>query len=68
MSSSSTSRRRAQWHEVSVTLPSERRVVDTMSRSGVQQPLRRIGNLWYLPDESLYVYYEVIFWRYLEDE
>lgn len=29
-----------------------------------QQKLKRIGNLWYFPDGSMYVYYTPTHWRY----
>ncbi|QNH21194.1 hypothetical protein HEP73_02106 [Xanthomonas sp. GW] len=29
-----------------------------------EQPLKRRGNLWWFPDDSMYVYYTPTHWRY----
>ena len=44
-------------------LPPERKIVETISASGQQTKLMRIGKLWFLPDGSMYVYYTPTFWR-----
>lgn len=54
------------WNHTSSQLPEEGRVVLTISESGMEQALKRQGNLWYLPDGSMYVYYTPIKWRYLK--
>ena len=38
-------------------------VVETKAPSGNVQPLKRRGNLWFLPDGSMYVYYTPVAWR-----
>ena len=53
----------AVWNRVSDKLPPEELVVDTISRGGLQQRLKRRGSLWFFPDSSMYVYYEIRFWR-----
>lgn len=32
------------------------------------QPLKRVGNLWFFPDEHMYVYYDPTHWRPLPYE
>lgn len=44
-------------------LPPEGVLVDTISANGVAQPLKRRGGLWFIEDDSMYVYYEVKYWR-----
>lgn len=45
-------------------LPEERVVVACMDSGGHWQDLKRIGNLWWFPDGSMYVYYTPTMWRY----
>jgi hypothetical protein len=54
------------WTATSDGLPEEWRVVDTISPNGIQQQLKRQGNLWFAPDGSMYVYYMPIFWKHTE--
>jgi hypothetical protein len=55
------------WIEVKKKLPPEGEVVETKidNHSGVRnvQPLKRLGGLWYFPDDSMYVYYTPTHWR-----
>lgn len=55
------------WIRVSDRLPTENKVVDTIIDDGKfirnMQKLKRKGNLWYLPDGSMYVYYTPTHWR-----
>lgn len=53
------------WTPTSSLLPDEGKVVETMSAGGQVQNLKRLGKLWFFPDGSMYVYYEVAFWRAL---
>ena len=47
--------------------PSENTVVMTKidDEKGVrnEQPLKRQGNLWFIPDDSMYVYYTPTHWK-----
>lgn len=45
-------------------LPEEGRLCETISPGGLEQTLKRQGNLWFAPDGSMYVYYTPIMWRY----
>lgn len=40
----------------------------TMGPGGVEQPLKRSGNLWFVPDGSMYVYFTPVAWRHLGTE
>lgn len=55
----------SKWQDIS-TAP-ERKVVETKIDHGLGvrhvQKLTRIGRLWFLPDESMYVYYTPTHWR-----
>lgn len=55
------------WNKVSEVLPPENTVVETKidDEKGVrnEQKLIRNGNLWFLPDKSMYVYYMPTHWR-----
>lgn len=51
------------WTKVADCLPEDGKVVETISAAGMQQDLKRSGRLWFVPDGSVYVYYEVVFWR-----
>lgn len=55
------------WHLISVSLPPEGLIVETKidDERGCrnQQYLKRSGNLWFLPDGSMYVYYTPTHWR-----
>lgn len=44
-------------------LPDDGVVVMTMGPGGVEQPLKRSGKLWSVPDGSMYVYFTPIAWR-----
>lgn len=49
-------------------LPPEGVVVETKidDADGVrnEQPLQRIGGLWFTPDKAMYVYYRPTHWRF----
>jgi len=51
------------WTPVADELPAEGVTVKTMSDGGLEQDLKRSGNLWFFPDGSMYVYYTPKFWR-----
>ena len=58
-----------EWRLTSVYLPPVGVVVETKIDDGKycrnQTTLKRKGNLWFLPDDSMYVYYTPTHWRYL---
>ena len=57
------------WKQTAQELPPENVVVSTISpASGMEQTLKREGNLWWAPDGSMYVYYTPSMWRFLEPE
>lgn len=51
------------WILVAQTLPPEGLVVRTISPGGIEADLKRLGNLWFFPDDSMYVYYTPRFWK-----
>jgi len=53
------------WNYTSSQLPNEGVVVLTVSDSGMEQKLKRQGNLWYFADGSMYVYYTPVKWKYI---
>lgn len=53
------------WIPTISQLPLERLVVETKSPNGQVQQLKRIGTLWFFPDDSMYVYYVPSEWRLL---
>lgn len=59
------------WISVSGRLPDEGTVVETKidDEQGCHnvQTLKRSGNLWFIPDGSMYVYYTPTHWAFLED-
>jgi hypothetical protein len=56
-----------QWRRVADAWPPNGMVVDTKidDEQGTrnEQPLRRDGLLWFVPDGSMYVYYKPTHWR-----
>ena len=57
------------WTSVNNMLPPddlivETKVVDASGERNVQK-LKREGNLWWLADGSMYVYYTPTHWRYI---
>jgi hypothetical protein len=56
------------WKRTAIDLPPEGQVVVTMSALGLEQKLKRSGSLWFFPDGSMYVYYEVRYWRELDED
>lgn len=42
-------------------------IVMTKNSSGDESPLKRKGNLWFLTDDSMYVYYVPSEWRHMTD-
>lgn len=54
------------WIEVSKQLPPQDLVVETKvsNPDRNQQDLKLKGNLWWLKDGSMYVYYTPTHWRY----
>lgn len=59
------------WIKVSEQLPPDNMVVQTKieDENGCrnQQDLKRIGDLWYVPDGKMYVYYKPTHWMYLSE-
>lgn len=53
------------WHRTDMQLPQDGVVVLTVSESGLEQKLKRQGNLWFFPDGSMYVYYTPVKWKYI---
>jgi hypothetical protein len=53
------------WNPTDTMLPPENTLVKTMDSSGRVSTLQRIGNLWFVPDGGMYVYYTPISWRHL---
>lgn len=51
------------WNKTKEILPKEKVKVKTLSESGVEDVMYRIGNLWFVG--SSYVYYTPIMWKYL---
>lgn len=51
--------------KTSQRLPQENIAVETMCSQGHIQTLKRKGNMWWFPDESMYVYYIPMYWRYI---
>ncbi len=51
------------WTPCDRELPPEGAVVETITASGMQSDLKRSGRLWFLPDGSMYVYYQPAMWR-----
>ena len=56
-----------EWVSVNDDLPPENKIVmtkiDDVNGCRNEQPLKRMGKLWFLPDESMYVYYTPTHWR-----
>lgn len=55
------------WINVNQQLPEEGRLVETkisdeQGERNIQQ-LKRRGNLWFIPDGSMYVYYTPTHWK-----
>jgi hypothetical protein len=57
------------WIECSKQLPPDGEIVETKidDRDGVrnEQPLKRSGNLWFVSDGGMYVYYRPTHWKSL---
>lgn len=55
------------WKQTANELAPEKLVVNTIApESGMEQKLKREGNLWWTPDGSMYVYYTPSMWRFLD--
>jgi len=52
---------------VAEQLPPEGVLVRTISDGKMVQNLKRLGNLWFVPDGSMYVYYTPAYWAYFEE-
>lgn len=52
----------SQWRETKDVRPPEGVVVEAMDSGGHTQELMLKGNLWWFPDESMYVYYTPVRW------
>ena len=57
----------SEWVQTNSRLPKEGEIVETKLDDGTYirnvQPLKRKGNLWFLPDDAMYVYYTPTHWR-----
>lgn len=57
----------SQWTAIAAAPPPENKVVLTVisDAQGIrnEQPLKRQGRLWWLPDGSMYVYYTPTHWK-----
>lgn len=60
----------SEWFEINKVLPPQDVEVETKISDGRgernQQTLRAHGRLWFLPDMSMYVYYNPTHWRPLK--
>lgn len=56
------------WKKIKDVLPPEGEIVNTRidDENGIrnEQKLKRQGNLWFLPDGSMYVYYTPTDWKW----
>lgn len=52
-----------EWFSPKDKLPPHGEVVDTLNSAGQMTQLKRVGNLWFFADGSMYVYYLPTFWR-----
>ncbi|MEN6313272.1 MAG: hypothetical protein ABFD25_03370 [Clostridiaceae bacterium] len=61
----------SKWIAITDELPAEGELVDTKISDGNGErnfgQLKRKGNLWFLPDMSMYVYYTPTHWRRLTE-
>jgi hypothetical protein len=53
----------ALWTRTTDALPEEGVVVDVISEGGMQTQLLLRRGVWFLADESMYVYYGVALWK-----
>ncbi|HHD7207846.1 TPA: hypothetical protein ACNOH0_003760 [Enterobacter hormaechei] len=53
------------WKHTRRELPPEGVLVYTISPSGMEQKLKRQGNLWFVKSGDMYVYYTPDKWRYI---
>jgi hypothetical protein len=51
------------WTPTARELPPPGVVVETKDSAGRVQDLKLVGRLWFVPDGSMYVYFEPAFWR-----
>jgi hypothetical protein len=56
------------WIAPDRELPPNDVVVWTMDSGGHVQQLKRQNRLWFIPDGSMYVYYEPKFWKHVEKD
>lgn len=61
-----------EWVDAKVKLPPENIVVETKIDDGKgcrnQTKLIRKGNLWFIHNEAIYVYYMPTHWRFIQNE
>lgn len=53
------------WKSIKDKLPPEGILVETIIQGGMEQTLKRQGNLWFVRDGDMYVYYTPDKWRYI---
>lgn len=56
------------WIKTAEQKPAENVVVRAMDSGGHVQLLKRKGNLWWFPDESMYCYFVPTFWQPPEEQ
>ena len=51
------------WNRADTELPPEGEKVTVITASGDERELVFQDNLWWLPDLSMYVYFQPVFWK-----
>ena len=51
------------WNLTEKESPEDGVVVETMDSGGHVQDMKKKGNLWWLADDSMYVYFIPMFWK-----
>jgi len=54
------------WNVTEKIDPPENEVVSVMDSGGHVQELKKRGNLWWFPDDSMYVYFVPKMWKSLK--
>jgi hypothetical protein len=56
------------WYNTEKDLPPvEGKLLECTTPTGDVVELKRSGNLYFIPDSSMYVYYKPVMWRYKQD-
>jgi hypothetical protein len=56
------------WHLLKDKRPREKALIEATDSGGVVHKLRYWHNLFWTPDMGMYVYYQPVQWRYIEEE